>query len=203
MKTMKIAVLDHNSKSISVIDVSKDILNGYDDVEDYLETHCGFDLNEIDWIGDENLAIKTNLTDSSFSCDKDIKGCPKWFANSVINFKDRVKLLDISPWVKIKDGFHSRDEILVTNRNIFGDNREHGLDMVFYDGFAIENGCEKRMTPLFLLYPSEKNVWTDENMTEEVKDFCGSDLITPFEIALKYGKLFTYSETKQITSNYE
>lgn len=120
----------------------------------------------------------------------------------MLNFSKKVDLLGIAPWFKTTDGYHSRDEILITNQNIFGDEHEHRLDMHFYDGFAIQDVRDEMTTPLFLIYPKSSTIWNNTRMSTEIKNFCGNDYITPFEVALKYGKTYTYSNIKKALLKY-
>lgn len=189
--------MDKVHKSINIITVSDEILHSYGSVEEYIQKHCEYNLCDISWMVNDHITINANLNSESFEKKRSIHKRKNWLDSSLLNFSMEVDLLGVAPWFKTTDGYHSRDEILVTNKKIFGDEQEHGLDMHFYDGFAIQDVVDEMTTPLFMIYPKSSTVWSNKRMSVEIKDFCGSDYVTPFEVALKYGKLYTYSNIKK------
>lgn len=197
-ETQQIAIMDKVHNTINVITISEDILQSYQNIEEYIQKHCGFVIDNISWMVNDRITINANLSDDSFNEDETIQKRKDWLDISLLNFSKAVDLLGIAPWFKVVNSFHSRDEILVTNKNIFGDEQEHGLDMLFYDGFAIQVICDEVTTPLFMIYPKSSNVWDNKILSTEIMDFCSSDNITPFEVALKYGELYTYSGIKKL-----
>lgn len=80
------------------------------------------------------------------------------------------------------------DEILITDKNVFGDENEHEFHLAFYNGFAEGEG-------LRLEYPRMEDV-TDE-MIEEMNTYTGgaiadSGSFNQHDVAVKYGKVVSY-----------
>lgn len=179
---MKIGVFDYCSATIDIIDVDDEIVNAYDSIEEYLISHCGYNDSNISWMADvkavnycDNDCFSNDETDQSDLLD-------------IAYFKNNVKVVDGKP--KAAGHFECAD-ILVTNENIFGDNGEHSINMDFYDGFAIE---AKDKNQLVLLYPTLNKVLSDPDLKKEADDYCGRYIDTPYEVALKFGKLYRLNE---------
>ena len=72
------------------------------------------------------------------------------------------------------------DEIIVEDRDIFGDVEEHGLVMEFDDGHA-ENDCYE------MSYPRLSELTDVQKI--EIYLYTNRNEIVPFDVALKFGKL--------------
>ena len=72
------------------------------------------------------------------------------------------------------------DEIIVEDREIFGDFEEHGLVMEFDDGHA-ENDCYE------MSYPRLSELTDVQKI--EIYLYTNRNEIVPFDVALKFGKL--------------
>lgn len=120
---------------------------------------------------------------------------PSWLKESLDSFKQDIEIIDHSPWFIVKKGYRQREEIEVFNASIFGNTEGHILIMRFFDGFAIQRlDCDEAKQPLIMLYPTGNYLWNNKKMSLDIVDFSGDDYVTPFEVALKYGKLFTYNQ---------
>lgn len=117
-----------------------------------------------------------------------------WLKVSIENFNKKVEIIYHYPWLKVEKGFRYREEIEVFNVPIFGDDKGHKLVMRFFDGFAVQLTDDDSDAPLIMIYPTGSYLWNDKDMPSDIIDFAGNDYVTPFEVALKYGKLFTYEQ---------
>lgn len=72
---MKIAVLDYGATSVDIINVDKDFirLNYHGDVELFLGCWCGYSIDNIHWIANEELRVFQDMTLDSFAGDDDIE----------------------------------------------------------------------------------------------------------------------------------
>ena len=181
-KTMKIGVFDYCSATIDIIDVDDEIVDAYDSVEEYLISHFGYNNSNISWMADVKAVNY---------CDNDC------FSNDETDQSDLLDIAYCNNHVQVVDGnpkavgYFECADILVTNENIFGDNEEHSINMNFYDGFAIE---AKDKNQLVLLYPTLNKVLSDPDLKKEADDYCGRYIDTPYEVALKFGKLYRLNE---------
>lgn len=82
---------------------------------------------------------------------------------------------------------HYIDKIEVRNEAIFGDKESRVLEMDFLDGYAISTDKEFGMS-----YPTIEEVKRTQWMQDEILAYCGDGRNGdfPFDIALKFGKLF-------------
>lgn len=82
---------------------------------------------------------------------------------------------------------HYIDKIEVRNETIFGDKESHVLEMDFLDGYAISTDKEFGMS-----YPTLEEVKKTQWMQDDILAYCGDGRNgdCPFDIALKFGKLF-------------
>lgn len=179
---MRIGVFDYCSATIDIIDVNDEIVDAYDSVEEYLISHCGYNDSNISWMADvkavnycDNDCFNNDEADQSDLLD-------------IAYFKNNVKVVDGKPKAA---GYSERRGILVTDKKIFGDEEEHPIKMNFYDGFAIE---AKDKDQLVLLYPTLKKVLSEPDMKKEADAYCGRYIDTPYEVALKFGKLYRLNE---------
>lgn len=124
-----------------------------------------------------------------------------WLNFSIENFSQKTTVIDHSPWLSVEKGFRHRDDIEVFDTSIFGDKKGHILDMSFFDGFAIQCMKYDDDAPLVMLYPMGDYLWNNKEMSLDILDFSGNDFVTPFEVALKYGRLFTYYQIKSLITN--
>lgn len=98
-----------------------------------------------------------------------------------------------------EEGNMHEDEIWVSDKLFFGDNEEHKLKMWFYDGYAIEqtdiNNVEGiKRHPYILIYPTLEQADNSEWMLNDVREYTGREDVVPYDIALKFGKLYTEKE---------
>lgn len=157
------------------------IVKAYGGEENYLSIHCNYNIDEISWIG--NVDSIDYYDNDSFSPSVEIPN-----ADILVNFKSHVHNMNGK---LTATGFHQREDMMFKDEAIFGDDKEHTLTMFFYDGFAIE---KKDEDPLILFYPTEQMVLSDATMKKEIEDYCGREVETPYEVALKYGKLYEFNE---------
>lgn len=84
------------------------------------------------------------------------------------------------------------DEIIMVNPEIFGNEEEMDIFMVFYDGYGIEKRDDGE-APLIMLYPTLDQIKFDWNLKTLILDYTqGSSEtdITPYDSALTFGVLF-------------
>lgn len=69
------------------------------------------------------------------------------------------------------------------------DPKEQEVRMRFTDGLAVEVDEEGKMKQdgYVLTYPLRDDVVASEQMMNEIKDYCGRDDYSPYDIALRYG----------------
>ena len=91
------------------------------------------------------------------------------------------------------------DDILLTSKEVFGDDEEHLYIGTFTDGSAmlqVEEYTGKPLDALILVYPTIDEVLADDDMVEEVLVYnglfdCTADDINPYDIAMVYGNIKT------------
>lgn len=183
---MKIAVLNYENGAVDIIDVPNPVILAYGGCENYLIEHCKYDMDEINWMEVKQEEVNyLNHVDIGSSDSNSIMLRLKEFDHFVrrtyfIN-KDEISCYD----------FYHTDEILVTDKDIFYDNEEHSLRMKFYDGFAIEDVESK---PRVMFYPSQEILFDYPDMMKAVKEYCSDGSFTPFNVALKYGKVYEFDD---------
>lgn len=99
-----------------------------------------------------------------------------------------------------EEGNFQEDEIWIADKHIFGDNEEHKLKMWLYDGYAIEQdyigndieGVERH--PYILFYPTMEQAQDSGWMLDDVREYTGREDVNSFDLALKYGRLYTEKE---------
>lgn len=66
MDKYRIVVLAFGSGEVDVIDVDKEIIDNtwHRDVESYLQEHCQYDLDNIQWMQDDANKIRINTLDN-------------------------------------------------------------------------------------------------------------------------------------------
>lgn len=179
-----LAVFDYNNSTVDIIEVDELIIEAYGNEKAYLARHCGYNLDQILWMNP--VKSVDYYKHNSFSADKDYEG--GMYAMELANFKLHVRN---NNGVLSATGFHQREDMMFKDGRVFGDDKEHTLTMLFYDGFAIQ---KKDEDPLILFYPTEQMVLSDATMKKEIENYCGREVQTPYEVALKYGKLYEFNE---------
>lgn len=86
--------------------------------------------------------------------------------------------------------YYQKDTIILTDKNVFGDNNEYEIEMEFYDGYAIS--LSRRFC---LTYPMYKHL--SEAMIADIEEFTGRECDSVFDIALLYGKVFSVSDPRE------
>lgn len=84
--------------------------------------------------------------------------------------------------------------ILLVDENVFYDKDEHCVDMMFYDGFAVE--ITESDNPIVLLYPTVEEVNKDFYMQRTIEHYAG-DTVTEtgifyHDIAIVYGEVYRF-----------
>lgn len=97
-----------------------------------------------------------------------------------------------------EEGDLQLDEIYIADNHIFGDNEEHKLSMDFYDGYAVENNEGNLAAvlghPRILIYPTVEQAADSGWMLDDVCRYTGRHEVVPYDLALKFGKLYTEPE---------
>ena len=90
--------------------------------------------------------------------------------------------------------FILEEDILLTNRKIFGDKEEHAFNCKCYDGYAecTSTDEDEKIQKVIMKYPLRKEVLADSEMWNAVLDYrglydCTKRNITYGDIMLKYG----------------
>lgn len=194
---MKISVLDSSSNCINVVSVPAYIVDSYGSIANYLSEHCGYNLSDIKWMASQDVTIKENMSDSDYTKDEGLRPNPLWVDNSLKRLKIESLLISKAPWIKVKPQFFIREEYMANDETLFGDNENHVLKIIFYDGFGVEETKDARQ-PLVILYPTEETATADKEMYDEILDYSGNFVFSPFEIAIRFGKLISYERLKEI-----
>lgn len=70
---MKIIVLDFGCNSVDVITVAPEVVNKYGDEENYLIEHCGYNLDNIQWMAGDDIQLNLDMTHDDFEgCDESL-----------------------------------------------------------------------------------------------------------------------------------
>lgn len=86
------------------------------------------------------------------------------------------------------------EDVLITNKNIFGDEEEHIYDLRCFDGYAECEPQNDSDPELVMIYPKIEEVRSDETMSDHILKYRGlcdlsADDITFGDIAITYGKI--------------
>ena len=81
------------------------------------------------------------------------------------------------------------DEILFTNKKIFGDSMEHAYECKCFDGFAIGTALEEEGTPkkIRIVYPLRSDIVNDDKKAYKVLYYRGLHDLSPKDIT--YGDI--------------
>lgn len=93
------------------------------------------------------------------------------------------------------------DEIIVTDKILFGNDEEYSLQMSFSDGYAIEHrsdDCE----PLVMIYPTIEQVNADASLKKAIIEYtqgASDDDIIPYDCAILFGILYKASQIDELS----
>lgn len=192
MKTkIKIAVLCFDVLDVDIITVNKSFIdeNFGGDIEAFLTEHCQYDPDNIKWIAGDDLNLNLNLTEKSFGGDSE-----EWSVSDkcIERFKNCTQFIDGK--IEILNAKGEINDIVLVDENVFHDNDEHCVDMIFYDGFAVEITEDKN--PIILLYPTVEEVNKDLYMQRTIENYVGEAVtetgIVYHDIAVVYGEVYRF-----------
>jgi len=205
---MKIVVLQYLTGDVDIIDVPVSVVrdtfrqcvkNGeWDEADDwteimecYLSNWCKYDLANGDWIAENMDGSAPFITVHHLSHD-DFNAPPKapnrgiWDdALAMAHYRNRGN-----------DGsMPIHDELLIVNKEMFGNEEEHRISFDFFDGYAIGSYNGESFV---LIYPTLYDV---HHLPDVERGICEYSLIEPheitcFECGLKYGVLYKPEQLK-------
>lgn len=188
---IKIAVLCFDVSGVDIITVNKSFIdeNFGGDIEVFLTEYCQYNLDNIQWISGENINLNLNMTEKSFGGDSE-EWCVS--AKHINRFNDYVQF--IGGKIKVVNLKGEINDILLVNKDVFQDEDEHCVDMMFYDGFAVE--ITESDNPIVLLYPTVEEVNKDLYMQRTIEHYVG-DAVTEtgifyHDIAIVYGEVYRF-----------
>ena len=95
------------------------------------------------------------------------------------------------------------EDILLTNKKLFGDKEEHAFNFKCYNGYAegINTDPDEKIQKVIMTYPLRKDVLADKEMWEAVLEYrglydCTKRDITYGDIMLKYGEIQVVNKEK-------
>lgn len=188
---IKIAVLCFDVLDVDIITVNKSFIdkNFGGDIELFLTEHCQYDPDNIEWIAGDDLNLNLNLTEKSFGGDSE-----EWSVSDkcIERFKNCAQFIDGK--IEILNAKGEINDIVLVDENVFHDKDEYCVDMVFYDGFAVE--ITKDENPIILLYPTVEEVDKDLYMQRTIENYVGEAVtetgIVYHDIAVVYGEVYRF-----------
>lgn len=192
---MKIVVLDFENGSADIITVSRNIINKYGDVENYLTEHCGYNTSSCEWMYNDDIVIN-NFDDNDFSMDdSDLTMAQIRYSSHFLKYchYENGRFILNHKW---QGGNFQIDNILVSDSKVFGTKDEVSIDMEFYDGFALPQD-EHQMV---MLYPTMKYIKGNSDLYCMVEQYTGCELddMTYYDICLRFGTAVKFEDMLEI-----